>query len=449
MSLLLEALKKAELAKQGTKPDTGVVDSIEFEPEHAEREAEPKTIITREDLPDISPSLEILGDELPSQPVRRPPARTEPSPEAAASAISSARPAASKAQTFATPTQAKREAARQIFETKETEYNPRRNFYVAIGVVIAAGACYAGYVWWQLQPRAVYSATARQSPSRIPPVSQTAPATAPQVASTAAPATATPEATVPPKTDAGTTLPAIASNAAPGGPVFTRRLGAAAVTPRTPGAATAAASPKPAHHDAPPITITPPTLAVDPAVERAYAFYQQGDLTSAHDAYQQVLQRDPVNRDALLGLAAIGLRQRNFDIAETRYLKLLEADPRDVNALAGLMSLRGQANPVQSESRVKFLIAGNPDAPYLHFLLGNLYAQQARWPEAQAAYFKAYTSDPENADFTFNLAVSLDQMHQKQPALGYYQRAISLAAARPASFDRVQANARVQELQRQ
>jgi len=456
MSLLLEALKKAELAKQGAKPDDEETDAIEFEPqpERAERKPEPKTIITREDLPDISSSLEILSDELPSKPVRRPDAQAGPPPAAAAPAVerSSTRPlpAASKAQAFATPTQAKeqRAAARQMFETKEAEYNPRRNFYVTVGAIIAAGAGYAGYVWWQLQPKAAYSVATRQSPSAIPPApaAMPAPAPAPQVAPTAVPA----KATAAPETGTaqGATRPVIPSDvavAAPGGPVFSRRGpgGGAAVAPRTTDASPAA------RKDGPPITITPPTLAVDPAVERAYAFYQQGDLASAHDAYQQALQRDSINRDALLGLAAIDLRKRNFDSAESRYIKLLETDPRDVNALAGLMGLRGQANPVQSESRVKSLIAGNPDAPYLHFLLGNLYAQQVRWPEAQDAYFKAHTADPENADFAFNLAVSLDQMHQRRPALEYYQRATSLATIRPASFDRTQANARIRELQRQ
>lgn len=458
MSLLLEALKKAELAKQGAKPDEEETDAIEFEPqpERAEREPEPKTIITREDLPDISPSLEILSDEIPSKPVRRPDAQAEPPPAAAAPAFqpSSTRPlpAASKAQAFATPTQTKeqRVAARQMFETKEAEYNPRRNFYVTVGAIIAAGVGYAGYVWWQLQPKAAYSVATRQSPSAIPSAPQAVPAAAPQVASATASATAIARAPAPPETDAakGATLPVkppdVAATA-PGGPVFSRRGpgAAAAVAPRTTNASPTA------RKDGPPITITPPTLAVDPAVERAYAFYQQGDLASAHDAYQQALQRDLINRDALLGLAAIDLRKRNFDSAESRYLKLLETDPRDVNALAGLMGLRGQANPVQSESRVKSLIAGNADAPYLHFLLGNLYAQQVRWPEAQDAYFKAHTADPENADFAFNLAVSLDQMHQRRPALEYYQRATSLAATRPASFDRAQANARIRELQRQ
>jgi tetratricopeptide (TPR) repeat protein len=84
----------------------------------------------------------------------------------------------------------------------------------------------------------------------------------------------------------------------------------------------------------------------------------------------------------------------------------------------------------------------------LHFSLGNQYAQQSRWSEAQSAYFKAYSVDPENADYAFNLAVSLDQLHQRNLALDYYQRALALAGKRTASFNPAQARTRVQELSR-
>jgi tetratricopeptide (TPR) repeat protein len=95
---------------------------------------------------------------------------------------------------------------------------------------------------------------------------------------------------------------------------------------------------------------------------------------------------------------------------------------------------------------LKSLIAGQPEAALLHFSLGNQYAQQSRWSEAQAAYFKAYSVDPENADYAFNLAVSLDQLHQGKLALEYYQRALALTDKRAVSFNPAQARLRVQEL---
>ena len=197
-----------------------------------------------------------------------------------------------------------------------------------------------------------------------------------------------------------------------------------------------------------PIVITPPSQSVDPQLEQAYGAFQRGDLVQARDLYQKVLQRESANRDALLGLAAIDLRTRDFEMAENRYLRLLEADPRDPYALAGIMAIRGQVDPVQSESRIKNLIAVQPESAHLHFALGNQYASQRRWAEAQAAFFKAYSLDSENPDFAFNLAVSLDQLHQSKPALTYYQHALALASAHNASFDKTQVSTRIAELSR-
>ena len=154
-----------------------------------------------------------------------------------------------------------------------------------------------------------------------------------------------------------------------------------------------------------------------------------------------------MNRDALLGMAAVEIRTNRPEQAAGYYQSLLQANPRDTYAQAGLLSLRAQmGDSVQTESRVKNLLASDPDAQVLYFTLGNQYAQQGRWQEAQQAYFKAYTAEPENPDFAYNLAVSLDQIRQPKPALEYYRRALSLAQQRASSFDQALARNRVQEL---
>jgi tetratricopeptide (TPR) repeat protein len=461
MSLLLEALKKAELAKQGRKPaDDEASGALQLEPAPPKpgAAAQPKaqTVVTREELPDISQPLEILSEDLPSASTKRaaekaavePMATTPPpsrpiraaEPESEIELISNAAPASPE-----TRGAAERDAARQLFEAKEVEYNPKRNFHITIGVLLAAGIGYGGYVWWQLQPKSAYSTAAVQNAPKAAPAAQVSQAPAPP----------------PQATPAGVETPQVPAAASPGAPPVAAKAVATAGAPAKPQAAGPtgpvfaksgtgpAAAARPARGEQSAISIKPAVLAVDPLVERGFEYYQRGDFDGSREAYQQVLQREPLNRDALLGLAAIDVRMHSFDAAEARYIKLLELDPRDVNAHAGLAAMRGQVDPVQSESRLKTLIAANPDATQLHFALGNQYAQQARWAEAQAAYFKAYAGDSENGDFAFNLAVSLDQLRQKALALQYYDRALALAANRPASFAPAQIHTRIQELQRQ
>jgi tetratricopeptide (TPR) repeat protein len=186
---------------------------------------------------------------------------------------------------------------------------------------------------------------------------------------------------------------------------------------------------------------------VHPKVEAAYAAYLAGDLDTARTNYQEALREDGGNRDALLGLAAIDLRSGRFESAEAIYLRLMQVDPGDSHAQAGLIALRSsRLDPLATESRVKSLLAADPGANVLHFTLGNQLAQQGRWAEAQQAYFKAFAAEPDNADFAYNLAVSLDHLRQFKLALEYYRRAIALAEKRGASFDVDAARSRAAQL---
>ena len=209
----------------------------------------------------------------------------------------------------------------------------------------------------------------------------------------------------------------------------------------------AAAAPRAGQRDGE-IKITPAQVQADPVLESAYQAFNADDPARARDNYQQVLRNDPDNRDALLGLAAVEMQARHYDAAARIYTHLLTLDPRDAYAEAALIGLKGEVDPLSAESRVKNMIAAQPEASFLQFTLGNQYAAQGRWADAQQAYFRAYAGDPEHPDFAYNLAVSLDQLHQDKPALEYYRRALALAAGHPVSFDRAQVSKRVAQLAR-
>ena len=184
-------------------------------------------------------------------------------------------------------------------------------------------------------------------------------------------------------------------------------------------------------------------------MQAGYAAYQSGDLAQARAEYQEALRDDASNRDALLGIAAVESRSGRSGEAETAYRRLLQLDPRDSHAHAGLLALRAQrVDPVQAESRVKSLLANDPEAGALHFTLGNQYARQGRWDEAQLAYAKAHAAEPGNPDFAFNRAVSLDQLRQRPAALELYRLALELASTRTAHFPLDGARARIEQLAR-
>jgi tetratricopeptide (TPR) repeat protein len=172
-----------------------------------------------------------------------------------------------------------------------------------------------------------------------------------------------------------------------------------------------------------------------PRLARAYEAWRAGNLAEAKRDYERVLKSDPHNRDALLGLGAIAVRNGLWDEASARYTALLRLNPRDSVAQAGLIAVHENADPLRGESQIKLLLREEPEAPHLHFTLGNMYAEQGRWGEAQTAYFDAYRRDSDNPDYTYNLAVSLDQLGKSDAAADYYRRALELAADNGAGFD--------------
>jgi len=195
------------------------------------------------------------------------------------------------------------------------------------------------------------------------------------------------------------------------------------------------------------ITRSAPAVAVNPVLLSAYQAFMNGDDATAQRNYRQVLQSDIRNVDALLGMAAIAARQGRSDDAAGWYGKVLEVEPRNTVALSALAADTSQADPVATESRIKNLIAQQPEAAYLRQALGNLYADKGQWPAAQQAYFDAFHLDANNPEYAFNLAVSLDQLGKPNLALDYYRRALVLIPANGSNIDRAQLELRIKQLQ--
>ncbi len=184
----------------------------------------------------------------------------------------------------------------------------------------------------------------------------------------------------------------------------------------------------------------------DQLINDAYADYSDGNYSGAEMAYRQVLETMPGNRDALLGMAALAHQKGQMQEAYEFYLRVLKLYPRDIAATTALINIQGSADPVRSESVLKLMIQEQPEAAFLHFALGNNYAGQSRWADAQSAFFEAYRREPENGDFAYNLAISLDRLGQSGAALDYYRKALELADRREPSFNTSTVLARVNNL---
>ncbi len=276
------------------------------------------------------------------------------------------------------------------------------------GLLLAAGGGY--YVWREITPATPNYQTVATTPVRSAPI---IPLT-----------TKTPDVSV-------TQNNPVAINQAPAAVTSTPR---AAATKRRPAAQNNIVIEREAKPD-----------TINATLTAAYTAYRNGDFATAWQLYRSVLQQDAKNRDALLGIAAIAQQQGDDTVATQYYGQVLTLDPRDPAAHAGLSALT-PGNAVGTESRLKLLLNHRPDAAELHFALGNLYAEQSRWGEAQQSYFNAINHDPDNIQYVYNLAVSLDHLSLGKLAAQYYQRALQLDQFKNTNFDHAQTQQRINEL---
>ena len=340
-----------------------------------------------------------------------------------------AKPAAAPQPSPSPRSEPARDAGKNLFSAKKPASGKKMK--IKLGIVpltlifaLLFGSGYGYYVWLQIQPRPVARRTASPpappTPAPAPAQTATAPIAAPVTAPVMAQAqavTAPPTETVPPVVEP-TEKPPIAIHHR-----TTRRPAQTFIIERQP------------QED-----------GLSSLLQAAYKFYRAGDLATARQKYGAALHQDENNRDALLGLAAIAHQQGEDAVSAQYYAKLLTLDPRDPDAQAGIAALE-KSGGANQESRLKMLLDQVPQAASLHFALGNLYASQSRWAEAQQAYFDAYTLRPDAAQYAYNLAISLDHLGQTKLAAQYYQRALQLDSANSAGIDHAPIEQRLNQLQ--
>jgi tetratricopeptide (TPR) repeat protein len=401
MSLLMDALKRAESSKQEAArqqagkaaPASTASEGLTLAPLAGETPAAPNR-----PLPDLATHIDAVDADL---------ARS-----------AQARPAAEPAPAFAQSAANSQAIARNAFAAKLTPETPSRApLWLALGVLVIAGMAIAGYFWFQLNS---------MGSSSLSPVGNRPPAQ-PAFAPPAPP----PPAPIPvPQVDPLPTSELESRRAPPAEP-------AVRVQP-TPRAAQTAA----------PIRLARTPPVADPALLRAHRALQEGRLDQASQDFLQALQRDPNNVDALLALAAIAQHQGRSNEAEGWRQRALIADPSNPATQAAVLGgTAAGTDPLSTESRLKTLLAAQPQSAELNFTLGNLYAAQRRWGEAQQVYFNAVAADGDNPDYLFNLAISLDQLRQPRPAAQHYRLALEAATRRPAAFDIEQVRRRLAEIQ--
>ncbi|MCK5385529.1 MAG: hypothetical protein KAJ29_08100, partial [Alphaproteobacteria bacterium] len=113
------------------------------------------------------------------------------------------------------------------------------------------------------------------------------------------------------------------------------------------------------------------TNKIDPVAEKlesAWLAYEAAQYGRAKNLYKEILDIEDDNRDALLGLGAIAIVEKDNAMASGIYRSLLKHDPRDPIAIAALANLQSTDTSAQADERYLLdMLKKTPDDAHLNF----------------------------------------------------------------------------------
>lgn len=175
-----------------------------------------------------------------------------------------------------------------------------------------------------------------------------------------------------------------------------------------------------------------------------YEAYSAGNYSKAAADFEKVLQSEPTNLNALMGLGAIAVVNNQYAKAVANYEKVLAKEPNNLNALEAIANLSGLVPLNEEWNKQLFTMAEiHSQSAVLQNAVGNVHAKHQDWLKAQQSYFNAYANSPQNPDYMMNLAVSYDYLGEYGLAAQYYTQALGYASQANVNFNVEQVKSRL------
>ena len=169
------------------------------------------------------------------------------------------------------------------------------------------------------------------------------------------------------------------------------------------------------------------TLDIQQALNLAVQHHTAHQLQQAENIYQQILQAEPNQPDALHLLGVLAHQVGKPDVAVDLIMKAVTINPRYAEAHYNLG--KGFREMGQLENAVKHYQLATDIEPY-HIKaqnnLGNVFAELERLDKAISCFGKALAINPEFAEAHFNLGIALKNQGHLEEAIKHYEIAITL-----------------------
>ena len=139
--------------------------------------------------------------------------------------------------------------------------------------------------------------------------------------------------------------------------------------------------------------------------------------------------------------------ENNQQEARRLYERVLFIDDANTVAQLGLLHTYQEDESFERTSVLQELSSKYPENSQIAISLGHELGKQAKWLDAQKAYFKAFSLDPSNAIYAYNLAVSLDQLEKYSAAKSFYDKALDLNKQSPSALNTSAVKNRLDQLE--
>ena len=168
-------------------------------------------------------------------------------------------------------------------------------------------------------------------------------------------------------------------------------------------------------------------LTIPQSLELAIQCHNARDLPQAEGLYQQVLQADPNQTDALHLLGLIAHQVGKNDIAVEFITKALATQPDFAEAHCNLgNALKELGRLDEAVASYRKALAIQPDSAGAHSNLGLVLRALRRLDEAAASHRKALAIQPDSAEAHYNLGLALQDMGRLDEAITSYHKALNI-----------------------
>ena len=153
-----------------------------------------------------------------------------------------------------------------------------------------------------------------------------------------------------------------------------------------------------------------------------------GGSRSALAIYDELLERQPSDRVALLGRAMALHRLARTGDAIRAYEAVLGPYPEEIAALTNLLGLIGQQAPGKALSQLGRIYAVNPSFGAVAAQMAMIHARLGDTANALRFMAEAAALEPHNPAYHANLAIMYDRVGDKAAAIRAYQQALMAAS---------------------